>query len=92
MKTETDARRSNRAAGSHGSEQSDDPQPKRINVAVTAEMVQALQRVMDHEGVTLTEACRRLISYGDFIYRAIKDDHAEVLVKTENSTREIVLL
>jgi hypothetical protein len=91
MKTETDARRNDQPTESRGREQPD-PAPKRINVAVTAEMVQALQRVMDHEGVTLTEATRRLISYGDFIYRAIKDDHAEVLVKTENSTREIVLL
>ncbi|GAA2820169.1 hypothetical protein [Saccharopolyspora taberi] len=76
---------------SPGREQSD-PSPKRINVAVTPEMVQALQRVMDQEGVTLTEACRRLVSYGDFVYRAIKEDHAEVLVRTEKSTREVVLL
>ena len=48
--------------------------PKRINVAVNAEMVAALDNVIQHEGVTLTEACRRLIGYGDFIYRMAKQE------------------
>ncbi len=66
--------------------------PKRINVSVTPDMVQALQRVMHCENVTLTEACRRLIGYGDFVYRAIKEENAEVLVKVGETTREFVLL
>ena len=67
-------------------------QPKRINVAVTPEVVQALQVVMDAEHVSLTEAVRRLISYGDFIYRAVKEDGSEVLLRNGDNVREVVLL
>jgi hypothetical protein len=67
-------------------------QPKRINVAVTPEVVEALQAVIDAEQVSLTEAVRRLISYGDFVYRAVKRDGAEVLLRTGDNVREVVLL
>jgi len=67
-------------------------QTKRINVAVTPETVRALQNIIDREGVSLTEAVRRLIGYGDFVYSAIKDKHAQVLVKGESGTKEVVLL
>ncbi|QXV63567.1 hypothetical protein [Amycolatopsis sp. TNS106] len=66
--------------------------PKRINVAVNPETVQALQHVIDKEGVTLTEAVRRLIGYGEVLYRAVKDDGAEVSLKTENETKKVIIL
>jgi hypothetical protein len=66
--------------------------PKRINVAVTPETVQALEFMIEREGLSLTEAVRRLIGYGDFVYRAIKEERAQVLVQTKDSTREVVLL
>jgi len=66
--------------------------PKRINVAVNAEMVAALDNVIQHEGVTLTEACRRLIGYGDFIYRMTKQEKAAILVRTPEGTKELVLV
>jgi hypothetical protein len=66
--------------------------PKRINVAVNAEMIAALDNVIQHEGVTLTEAVRRLIGYGDFIYRAAKQDKAAILVRTSEGTKELVLV
>jgi hypothetical protein len=68
------------------------PVPKRINVAVNAEMVAALDNVIQQEGVTLTEACRRLIGYGDFIYRQIKQENAAILVRTAEGTRELVIM
>lgn len=67
-------------------------QPRRINVAVNEEMVRALDLVIQREGVTLTEAVRRLISYGEFVYRTIKVDNAEILVRTSESTKEIILV
>ncbi len=67
-------------------------EPKRINVAVTPDTVHALQLVMDRENVSLTEAVRRLIGYGEFVYRAVRVDQAELLVKTKDSTKEVVLL
>ncbi len=66
--------------------------PKRINVAVNADMVAALDNVIQHEGVTLTEACRRLIGYGDFVYRMAKQDKATILVRTDEGTREVILV
>jgi predicted DNA-binding protein (UPF0251 family) len=67
-------------------------EPKRINVAVTPETVQALRLVMDNEQVNLTEAARRLMSYGEFVYRAIKEDGQDVLLRAGDTTREVVLL
>jgi hypothetical protein len=66
--------------------------PKRINVAVNAEMVAALDNVIQNEGVTLTEAVRRLIGYGDFLYRAVKQEKAAILVRTPEGTKELVLV
>jgi hypothetical protein len=70
----------------------DEQRIKRINVAVNAEMLQAIDLVIDREGVTLTEAVRRLISYGDFIYRAARLDDAELLVRRGDTLKEIVVL
>lgn len=67
-------------------------EPKRINVAVSPDTVRALENVIDREGVTLTEALRRLVGYGDFVYRAVKDGGEQVLVKGSDGTREVVLL
>lgn len=66
--------------------------PKRINVAVNPETVKALEALIEREGVSLTEAVRRLVGYGDFLYRAVKDDNAVVLLKTADGTRELILL
>ncbi|XVV00857.1 ribbon-helix-helix protein, CopG family [Actinosynnema sp. CA-248983] len=65
---------------------------KRINVAITPDTARALEAVTAAEGVSLTEALRRLVSYGDFVYRAIKQDNAEVLLKTGDTTRAVILL
>lgn len=67
-------------------------EPKRINVAVSPDTVNALENVIEREGVTLTEALRRLVGYGDFVYRAIKDNREQLLVKGTEGTREVVLL
>lgn len=66
------------------------PAPKRINVAITPDTVRALEHVMNEEGVTLTEALRRLVGYGDFVYRANKE--GKVLVQNNDTIREVVLL
>jgi hypothetical protein len=84
----TTRRRRNEAAATN-----DRPEaPRRINVAVTPETVRALEHVIEREGVSLTEAVRRLIGYGDFVYRTIKDDGGELQVRSNDSIREVVLL
>lgn len=67
-------------------------EPKRINVAVSPEMVRALENVIDREGVTLTEALRRLVGYGDFVYRVMKEGDEQLTVTGPDGTREVVLL
>jgi hypothetical protein len=67
-------------------------EPKRINVAVSPDTIRALENVIEREGVTLTEALRRLVGYGDFVYRAVKDNREQLMVKGPEGTREVVLL
>jgi len=55
-------------------------------------MVEAIELIMSQERVSLTEAVRRLIGYGDFVYRAIKQDSAEVLLRKGEKVQEVVLL
>jgi len=67
---------------------------KRINVAVNPDMVRALENVIEAEGVSLTEAVRRLIGYGDFVYRAVKQNHSELLVRNPRTedTQQVLLV
>lgn len=67
-------------------------EPKRINVAISPEMVRALENVIEREGVTLTEALRRLVGYGDFVYRVVKEGGEQMTVTGPDGTREVVLL
>jgi hypothetical protein len=69
------------------------PPPRRINVAVTPDMLAAIDRVIDREGVTLTEAVRRLIGYGDVMYRAAKEDGQSVIFRSgEGKEREVLII
>ncbi|MDQ3785924.1 MAG: hypothetical protein M3422_01615 [Actinomycetota bacterium] len=67
-------------------------EPKRINVAVSPDTVRALENVIEREGVTLTEALRRLVGYGDFVYRAVRENREQLIVKGDEGSREVVLL
>jgi len=66
--------------------------PLRINVAVTPECLEALERVMAAEQVSLTEAVMRLVRYGDFVYLSAKVDGAEILLRQGDDIREVHLL
>ena len=67
--------------------------PRRINVAVTPDMLAAIDRVIEREQVTLTEAVRRLIGYGDVLFRAVKEDGVRVVFRSGNGDeREIVII
>jgi hypothetical protein len=80
-----------RDGGTHGDTS---PQlPRRINVAVSADMLMAIDRVIEREHVTLTESVRRLITYGDFVYRTAKIDRAVLLVRlSRGDEMEVVLV
>jgi len=66
-------------------------QPKRINVAINEAMLHAIDRMIHGEHVTLTEAVRRLIGYGDHIYRAVKAGDT-VIVRTRAGDETQVIL
>jgi hypothetical protein len=42
--------------------------------------------------VTLTEALRRLVGYGDFVFRAVRERGEQLIVTGDDGTREVVLL
>jgi len=67
-------------------------EPRRINVAISPDTIRALEQVIEHEGVTLTEALRRLIGYGDFVYRAVRQRGEQLFLNGPEGTREVVLL
>lgn len=67
-------------------------EPRRINVAISPDTVRALEWVIEREGVTLTEALRRLVGYGDFVYRAVRQRREQLFLTGTDGTREVVLL
>ncbi len=70
-----------------------EPIPRRINVAVSREMLAAIDRVIDREQVTLTEAVRRLIAYGDLVFRMTRLENASLVIRDGNGgEREVVVL
>lgn len=64
----------------------------RLNVNVTASTRAALDRVVSREGVTVTEALRRLVSYGDMVYRATRINDAELLIRRGDAVERIVVV
>jgi Ribbon-helix-helix protein, copG family len=76
-----------------GAQRTEPPPPRRINVAVNGDMLAAIDRVIEREQVSLTEAVRRLISYGDYVYRAAKEENSTFVVRSKNGKeREVVLV
>ena len=64
---------------------------ERINVAVTPDTVEALELVIEREGVDLHEAHRRLIAYGALVYRTIQVDGHRIVIHGGGCDREVLL-
>lgn len=64
----------------------------RLTVNISPDTQAALQRVVKREAVTMTEALRRLIGYGDLLYREVKVAGNDVLVRHGDETRAVILL
>jgi hypothetical protein len=89
-RSDADAAVDTRVTDQHGAPASP---PRRINVAVTPDMLAAIDRVIDREQVTLTEAVRRLIAYGDVVYRMVKEEEQTMVFRSENGNeREVMLI
>jgi hypothetical protein len=65
--------------------------PTRLSVNISRSTVDALQEVASDNGITMTEAVRRLIGYGIIMYRANRDGY-EVLLRRENKLEKIILV
>jgi hypothetical protein len=68
------------------------PDARRIDVAVSPVMLSAIDRIIEHEHVTLTEAVRRLIAYGDFVYEVTKKRRSTLVVRGPGGDeREVIV-
>jgi hypothetical protein len=63
----------------------------RLTVNIGPATTEALQNVAQREGVTVTEALRRLVSYGDLLYRAVKVDGKDVLFRKDKETQQVLI-
>jgi hypothetical protein len=56
-------------------------------------MAAAIDHVIEREKVTLTEAVRRLIAYGDVVYRSTKEAGDTMVFRSpEGNEREVVII
>lgn len=63
----------------------------RLTVNIGPATAEALRVVAENEGVTVTEALRRLVSYGDLLYRAVKLDNKDVLFRQDGETQQVLI-
>ena len=68
------------------------PPIRRINVAVTPAMIDAIDRVIENEQVSLTEAVRRLIGYGELVYRTTKENKEELIIRGPGGAERAIIL
>jgi hypothetical protein len=77
----------------HAPAESAAPVTRRINVAVNATMLAAIDRISEREQITMTEAVRRLIAYGDFVYEVTRVQDSTLVVRDPGGDeREVVVL
>jgi hypothetical protein len=66
--------------------------PTRLSVNISPATEQALQMLADREGVTTTEALRRLVGYGRVLYEATAVDGDDVLIRRGEHTERIIIV
>ena len=76
-----------------GTQEPEPPQQiKRINVAVNTDELTAITLLIQRERISLTEAVRRLICYGQALYTALTAGRDVVLSGGGQPTQKLVLL
>lgn len=68
------------------------PKLGRLSVNVTPATEAALDRLVEREGVTITEALRRLVSYGDLVYEATQINRDDILVRSGDCVERVRLI
>lgn len=64
----------------------------RLSVNINEHTQRELRRCMERDGVSATEAVRRLIAYGSAIEVAVRDDGAKVILRRCHTDQEMILL
>ena len=85
----TDARKSTSRAKEDATTK---PKLGRISVNVTPATQAALERVVEREGVTVTEALRRLVGYGDLVYETTQVHSDDLLIRRGDTLERIRLV
>jgi hypothetical protein len=68
------------------------PKLGRISVNVTPATQAALDRMVEREGITVTEALRRLVGYGDLVYETTQVNGDDILIRRDGVLERIVLI
>lgn len=68
------------------------PKLARLSVNVTPATQAALDRVVEREGVTMTEALRRLVGYGDLVYETTQVNGEDILIRRGDAIERIILI
>jgi hypothetical protein len=68
------------------------PKLGRLSVNITPATQAALDRLVEREGVTVTEALRRLVGYGDLVYEATQINGEDILIRRGDSIERIRLI
>jgi hypothetical protein len=64
----------------------------RLSVNITRDTKAALEQVAKREGVTETEALRRLVGYGALLYRVSVVDGDEILIRKDGKLTRVRLM
>jgi hypothetical protein len=68
------------------------PKLTRLSVNITPATQAALDRLVDREGVTVTEALRRLVGYGDLVYETTQVNGDDILIRRGETIERVVLI
>lgn len=77
------------ARPSSGRRAAGDAPQTRLNVNINAQTAAALKDYAEEQGVSITEAVRRLIGVGDFIAKA-QGEGKQVLLRQDGETERVV--
>jgi hypothetical protein len=81
-----------RQSGAADDSNSTKPKLGRLSVNITPATQAALDRVVEREGVTVTEALRRLVGYGDLVYETTQVNGDDILIRRGDTVERIVLI
>lgn len=70
------------------------PQPaaSRLTINIRPDTKRAIDRFVEREGVSVTDAVRRLVGYGDLLYQRASVDEDHVLIRRGDEVERIVLI